>query len=70
MCISNELSSEIAVALLVTKDKTDLELRRLKQIVIEVHSVLQQMAEVERAAGRRARKQTLMLGSRFRKLES
>ena len=68
MCISNELSSEIAIALLVTKDKTDLELRRLKQIVMEVHAVLQQMAEVE-AASRRVRRQNLTISSRCKNHE-
>lgn len=55
MCISNELCSEIALALLVTRDKSDLELTRLKEIVIEVHLALQQMREVERAVGGRLR---------------
>ena len=55
MCISNELCSEIAVALLVTRDKSDLELTRLKDIVIEVHAALKQMREVERAVGGRLR---------------
>lgn len=54
MCISNELCTEIAVALLATSDKTDLELLQLKEIVIEVHAVLQQM-EVEQSVGDRLR---------------
>lgn len=70
MCISNELCSEIAVALLVTKGKSDQELMRLKEIVVEVHAVLQQMAEVERAASRRVRRQNLMMGGRSKNFES
>lgn len=59
MGISNELCSEIAVAHLVARHRSDLELMRLKEIVIEVHAVLQQMAEVERATGNRLRRQNL-----------
>jgi hypothetical protein len=55
MCISNELCSEIAVALLVTKEKSDCDLTRLKEIVLEVHATLQQMREVERAIEGRSR---------------
>ena len=56
MCISNELCSDIAVALLVTKDGSDLELTQLKEIVLEVHTALQQMTEVEGAVGGRLRR--------------
>lgn len=56
MCVSNELCSEIAMALLLARNKTDLELVQLKQILIEVHSVMQQMAQVERAVGHRSRR--------------
>ena len=59
MCISTELSSEIAVALLTNKDKSDAELKRLKDIVLEVYAVLQQMDDVKWAAARRLRKQNL-----------
>ena len=55
MCISNELCSEIAVALLVKKEESDSDLTRLKEIVIEVHATLQQMREVERAIEGRSR---------------
>lgn len=55
MGLSNELCSEIAVALLVTRDKSDLELMELKEIVFQVQAALQQMTEVERAAGDRLR---------------
>ena len=56
MCVSNELCSEIAIALLVARGKTEVELMRLKEILIEVHSVMQRMAEVERVVGHRLRK--------------
>lgn len=53
MCISYELCSDIAAALLVTKGRSELELTRLKEIVIEVHTALQRMSEVERVIGDR-----------------
>jgi len=43
MTISNELSSEVAAALLTTDDRSADELSNLKDIVIHVHSTLQQM---------------------------
>ena len=48
MAISNELSSEIAAALLVEK-KTPQELKQLKDVILQVHSTLQQMSADERA---------------------
>ena len=48
MAISNELSSEIAVALLAEK-KSPQELRQLKDVVLRVHSALQKMSAEERA---------------------
>ncbi|HSE25703.1 MAG TPA: hypothetical protein VLB68_28820 [Pyrinomonadaceae bacterium] len=48
MAISNELSSEIAAAILANKN-TPQELRRLKDVVLEVHSTLQQMSAEARA---------------------
>ena len=48
MAISNELSSDVAVALLAKK-KSPQELKRLKDIILEVHSVLQKMSEETRA---------------------
>lgn len=47
MAISNELSSDVAVALLAEK-KTPQELNRLKDIILEVHSALQKMSEETR----------------------
>ena len=43
MAISNELSSEIAAAIL-TEEKTPQELHRLKEILLRVHSTLQTMS--------------------------
>ena len=48
MAISNELSSEIAAAILVEK-KTPQELKQLKDVILEVHSALQKMSADERA---------------------
>jgi predicted transcriptional regulator len=48
MAISNELSSDVAVALLARK-KSPQELKRLKDIILEVHSALQKMSEESRA---------------------
>jgi hypothetical protein len=43
MAISNELSSDVAVALLAKK-KSPQELKKLKDIILEVHSALQKMS--------------------------
>ena len=48
MAISNELSSEIAAAILVEK-KTPQELEQLKDVILRVHSELQKMSGEERA---------------------
>jgi predicted transcriptional regulator len=48
MAISNELSSEIAAALLAEK-KTPEELNQLKDVILRVHSALQKMSEDARA---------------------
>ena len=47
MAISNELSSEIAAAILAEK-KTPQELRLLKDVILRVHSALQEMSEEDR----------------------
>jgi len=47
MAISNELSSDVAVALLAKK-KSPQELKKLKDIILEVHSALQKMSEETR----------------------
>ena len=56
MAISNELSSDVAVALLAKK-KSPQELQRLKDIILEVHSALQKMSEETRAYRFRKRTQ-------------
>ena len=48
MAISNELSSEIAAAILVDK-KSPQELHRLKDIILRVHVALQEMSQEARA---------------------
>jgi hypothetical protein len=52
MAIANELSSEIAVALLSTKKRSTRELNDLKEMILKIHSTLQQMADEARRAGR------------------
>lgn len=52
MAISNELSSEIAAAILSEK-KTPQELHALKNIVLEVHTALQKMSEEAHAASQK-----------------
>ena len=47
MAISNELSSEIAAAILAEK-KSPQELNQLKDVVLRVHSALQKMSEEAR----------------------
>jgi|GEM_PF-780288 predicted transcriptional regulator len=47
MAISNELSSDVAVALL--EKKSPEERNQLKDIILEVHSALQKMSEETRA---------------------
>jgi predicted transcriptional regulator len=44
MTIPNELSSEIAAAILAEK-KTPQELNQLKDVILRVHSALQKMSE-------------------------
>ncbi len=44
MAISNELSSEIAAAILAEK-KSPQELGRLKDVILRVHTTLQEMSE-------------------------
>jgi hypothetical protein len=55
MTISNELSSEIATAILAGEDKPQHELKELMEIVIKVHSVLQEMKAEARAARHHSR---------------
>lgn len=65
MCLSNELCTEIAVALLATRENSNLDLAELKEIVMEVHAALQKMNQnqVERRirhglSGRKHHQQT------------
>ena len=51
MAISNELSSDVAVAILAN-EKSPQELNKLKDIILEVHSTLQKMSEETRASER------------------
>jgi len=48
MAISNELSSDVAVAILAKK-KSPQELQQLKDIILQVHSALQKMSEETRS---------------------
>jgi predicted transcriptional regulator len=48
MAISNELSSDVVVALLAKKQSPQ-ELKKLKDIILEVHAALQKMSEETRA---------------------
>ena len=63
MAISNELSSDVAVALLANK-KSPQELNRLKDIILEVHSALQKMSEEARAYRFRKKTQESPKGTR------
>jgi len=54
MSIQNELSSDIAVALLACKDRDPRRLEDLKQIVLKVHSVLQEASKDRRSNCARA----------------
>ena len=58
MAISNELSSEIAAAILVEKKKSPQELSQLKEMLLKVHSALQQMSEEARETRLKTRKFT------------
>ena len=51
MAISNELSSDVAVAILAN-EKSPQELKKLKDIILEVHTALQKMSEETRASER------------------
>lgn len=52
MAISNELSSEIAAAMLAEK-KSPQELLKLKDIVLQVHTTLQKMSEAAHARNKK-----------------
>lgn len=50
MAISHELSSEIAAALFTAKERSPRELNDLKEIVLKIHSALQQLTDKDRIA--------------------
>ena len=50
MALSNELSGEIAVALLSTAKRSPHELKDLQEVVFRVHTVLNQMDQAQRTA--------------------
>jgi hypothetical protein len=45
MAISHELSSEIATALFTAKEKSQSELVDLKEMVLQIHSTLEQLGD-------------------------
>ncbi|HZE73280.1 MAG TPA: hypothetical protein VE135_27545 [Pyrinomonadaceae bacterium] len=49
MSLSNELSSEIAAAILSASNKTSQELKALEDVVFRVHSTLKQMDDRARS---------------------
>jgi len=53
MTVANELSSEIASAILTANERSPRSLNELKEIVLKVHSTLQEMAEKGRTSPRR-----------------
>ena len=53
MAISNELSSEIAAAILANESSPQ-NLQKLKAVILEVHSALQKMSEEEHLSRLRA----------------
>ena len=53
MTLSNELSSEIAVAMLSTSSKSARELQALQEVIFRVHSILNDLDNQERTDRRR-----------------
>jgi len=53
MAISNELSSEIAAAILANESSPQ-DLQKLKAVILEIHSTLQKMSEEEHLSRLRA----------------
>ena len=48
MAISNELSGDIATAILGTKPTPGRDIADLKETVLKVHSILQELSELDR----------------------
>ena len=63
MTISNELSSEIATALLAAKNKTPRELEELKEILLTIHSTLQRLTDENGAARLESQRQVKRLAA-------
>ena len=59
MTVANELSGDIASAILAANERSQRPLNELKEIVLKVHTTLQEMAEKERP-----RKKNLAAGER------
>jgi len=57
MTIANELSSDIAIALVAAKEKQPGELDKLNEILLEVHKTLQELTEKTRTARARTNSQ-------------
>jgi hypothetical protein len=55
MSLSNELSSEIAEALLSPKNRSQRELKDLQEVVFRIHSVLRQMDAEARLSRQKVR---------------
>lgn len=48
MSISHELSSEIAAALFTSKDRSPREFKDLRDMLLKVHSTLEELAQKDR----------------------
>jgi hypothetical protein len=55
MSIQNELSTDIAVALLTRKESNPDELRDLKEVVLRIHAALQEATAERRRSRARSR---------------
>jgi len=64
MALANELSSEIAAAILASRERSGLELEQLKEIVIRVHLALQDLASHQRSSLEEASDETDCLPNR------
>ena len=53
MALANELSSEIAVAILSTSSKSSRERQALQEVIFRVHSILNELDNLERTDRRR-----------------
>ena len=53
MTVANELSSDIASAILAANERSPRPLNELKEIVLKVHTTLREMAEKDRLSSHR-----------------